>query len=43
MITCLLLGIANCLSSSGNNVLVVIEDAAEKGKYSKFWSDLEGR
>lgn len=36
------LGIAHALSSSGNRLLVVIEEAAEKDKYSQFWDDLEG-
>ncbi|MCJ1286106.1 oligosaccharyl transferase glycoprotein complex, beta subunit [Xylographa opegraphella] len=31
------------LSSSGNRLLVVIEEAAEQEKYSQFWSDLRGR
>ena len=30
------------LSSSGSRLLVAIEDAAEKEKYSRFWADLEG-
>lgn len=33
---------ANALSSSGNRLLVVLEDAAEKGLYSTFWGDLTG-
>lgn len=37
-----LLGLVQALSSSGNRLLVVIEDAAEKDKYSQFWADLEG-
>ena len=37
-----LLGLAQALSSSGNRLLVVIEEAAEKAKYSQFWGDLEG-
>ncbi len=37
-----LLGIVQALSSTGNRLLVVIEEAAEKSKYSKFWTDLEG-
>ena len=36
-----LLGLAQALSSSGRRLLVVIEDAAEKTKYSQFWDDLE--
>ncbi|MCJ1455357.1 oligosaccharyl transferase glycoprotein complex, beta subunit [Mycoblastus sanguinarius] len=38
-----LLGLAQALSSSGSRLLIVIEEAAEKEKYSKFWGDLEGR
>ena len=34
--------IAAALSSSGSRLLVVLEDAAEKSKYSKFWKQLEG-
>lgn len=30
------------LSAQGDKLLVVIEEEAEKSKYSKFWSDLEG-
>lgn len=35
-------GVAHALSTSGNRLLVVLEDAAEKDLYSTFWSDLEG-
>ncbi|KAL8792535.1 MAG: hypothetical protein Q9195_004905 [Heterodermia aff. obscurata] len=38
-----LLSLVQALSSSGSRVLVAIEDAAEKEKYSAFWDDLEGR
>lgn len=31
----------NALSSSGNRLLVVLEDPAEKDAFSTFWSDLE--
>jgi oligosaccharyltransferase complex subunit beta len=37
-----LLAAVNALSSSGNRLLVVLEDSAEKGLYSTLWSDLEG-
>ena len=30
------------LSTSGNRLLVVLEDVAEKENYSKFLGDLEG-
>ena len=43
LILCLLCRIVNCLSSSGNRLLVIVEEVAEKSKYSKFWADLEGR
>ncbi|KAG0650276.1 Dolichyl-diphosphooligosaccharide-glycosyltransferase subunit wbp1 [Hyphodiscus hymeniophilus] len=38
-----LLSIVQALSSSGNNLLVVLEDVAEKSKYSTYLADLEGR
>ena len=41
----LLLGLfaaVNALSHSGNRLLVVLEESAEKEKYSKFLGDLEG-
>ncbi|KAE8147874.1 Dolichyl-diphosphooligosaccharide--protein glycosyltransferase subunit WBP1 [Aspergillus avenaceus] len=37
------LAVVHALSSSGNRLLVVLEDAAEKDSFSKFWSDLEAR
>ena len=37
-----LLGAVQAISSTGNRLLVVNEDASEKDKYSKFWGDLEG-
>ncbi|KAL2849217.1 Dolichyl-diphosphooligosaccharide--protein glycosyltransferase subunit WBP1 [Aspergillus pseudoustus] len=37
------LAAVNALSSSGNRLLVVLEDAAEKGLYSTLWGDLEAR
>ncbi|KAI9372564.1 Dolichyl-diphosphooligosaccharide--protein glycosyltransferase subunit WBP1 [Aspergillus egyptiacus] len=37
------LAAVNALSSSGNRLLVVLEDAAEKGSYSTLWGDLEAR
>lgn len=36
-----LLGAVQALSSTGSRLLVVIEELAEKEKYSKFWTDLE--
>jgi oligosaccharyltransferase complex subunit beta len=38
-----LLGIASALSTSGNRLLVVLEELAEKEKYSKFFGDLKGK
>ncbi|PYI01357.1 Dolichyl-diphosphooligosaccharide-protein glycosyltransferase 48kDa subunit [Aspergillus sclerotiicarbonarius CBS 121057] len=37
------LAVVHALSSSGNRLLVVLEDAAEKDLYFTFWSDLEAR
>ena len=36
------LAVVHALSSSGNRLLVVLEDEAEKDAYSTFWGDLEG-
>ena len=38
-----LFGAVQAISSAGNRLLVVNEDASEKDKYSKFWGDLEGK
>ena len=38
-----LLGLVQALSSSGNRLLAIIEETAEKDKYSKLWDDLEGK
>jgi hypothetical protein len=35
-----LLGFVSALSAAGSNLLVVVDDEADKGKYSTFWSDL---
>jgi len=37
-----LLGVASALSASGNRLLVVLEELAEKEKYGKFFGDLKG-
>lgn len=37
-----LLGVVQAISSTGSRLLVVIEEATEKDKYSKLWGDLEG-
>ena len=34
-------GLVSALSSNGSRLLVVLEDAAEKDKYSQLWRDLE--
>ena len=36
-----LLGFVSALSAAGSKLLVIIEDEAERSKYSTFWSDLE--
>lgn len=44
LLSLLVLGLwtaVNALSSSGDRLLVVLEDPAEKDVYSTFWSDLE--
>ncbi|KUJ09781.1 dolichyl-diphosphooligosaccharide--protein glycosyltransferase-like protein 48 kDa subunit [Mollisia scopiformis] len=38
-----LLSVVQAVSSSGNRLLVVLEELAEKSKYSKYIADLEGR
>ena len=38
-----LLAAVQAVSTAGNRLLVVLEDTAEKSKYSKFWEDLEGK
>ena len=38
-----LLSVVSALSASGNKLLVVIEEEAEKSKYSQFWKDLESK
>ena len=38
-----LLGAVQSVSTAGNRLLVVNEDASEKDKYSQFWGDLEGQ
>lgn len=37
-----LLSVVQALSSSGSNLLVILEEVAEKSKYSKYLADLEG-
>ncbi|KAI9713688.1 MAG: oligosaccharyl transferase glycoprotein complex, beta subunit [Chrysothrix sp. TS-e1954] len=46
LLTWLLLGVLSCvgaLGSSGSRLLVVTDEPKEKDRYSKFFSDLEGR
>lgn len=38
----LLAAVAQAVSSTGERLLVVLDDAAEKTGYSKFLGDLEG-
>jgi oligosaccharyltransferase complex subunit beta len=38
-----LLSVVQAASSSGNKLLVVLEELAEKSKYSKYLADLEGK
>lgn len=38
----LLAAVAQAVSSSGERLLVVLDDVAEKAGYSKFFGDLEG-
>lgn len=36
------LAAVHALSSSGNRLVVILEEAAEKDLYSSFWEDLQG-
>ena len=36
-----LLSFVSALSAAGSKLLVVVDDEADKGKYSTFWSDLQ--
>lgn len=38
-----ILGLAQAISTTGNRLLVVLEDLAEKEKYGRFFGDLKGR
>ncbi|KAK7890346.1 oligosaccharyl transferase glycoprotein complex, beta subunit [Exophiala xenobiotica] len=38
-----LLGAVSAKSAVGDRLLVILEDEAQKGLYSKFWADLEAR
>lgn len=35
--------ISQAVGTSGNRVLVILEELGEKSKYSKFWGDLTGQ
>lgn len=37
-----LLGLASAISTSGNRLLVVLDELAEKEKYGVFFGDLKG-
>ncbi|ORY55298.1 Dolichyl-diphosphooligosaccharide--protein glycosyltransferase subunit WBP1 [Pseudomassariella vexata] len=43
LLALLLAAVAQAISTSGERLLVVLEDVAEKAGYSKFLGDLEGR
>ena len=46
LLCCLLLcfaALVQSLSSTGNRLLVVIEDPTERDKYSQFWDDLRSK
>jgi len=38
-----LVGVVNALSSTGNRLLVILDDVADKDKYTQFWDDLQGQ
>ena len=38
-----LLSLVSALSATGNKLLVILEEESEKGKYSQFWTDLQGK
>ena len=38
-----LLGLVSAVSTTGNRLLVVLEELAEKDKYGKFMGDLKGK
>jgi len=37
-----LMGVVSALSATGGRLLVVLDDVADKDKYSQFWGDLQG-
>ena len=41
-LVCLFAAAVSALSTSGNRLLVILEDVAEKENYSKFLEDLAG-
>jgi len=38
-----LVGVVSALSSTGNRLLVILDDVADKDKYTQFWDDLQGQ
>ena len=38
-----LVGVCSALSATGNRLLVILDDVADKDKYSQFWDDLQGQ
>lgn len=42
LLVCLFAAAVSALSTSGNRLLVILDDVAEKENYSKFLADLEG-
>ena len=41
LLVCLFVAAVSALSTSGNRLLVILDDVAEKVNYSKFLADLE--
>lgn len=41
MLLLVLAAVANAISSAGDRLLVVLDDAGDKAGYSKFFGDLE--
>jgi oligosaccharyltransferase complex subunit beta len=37
-----LVGFVSAISSTGTRLLVILDDASDKDKYTKFWGDLNG-
>lgn len=43
LLLCVFGAVVQALSSSGSRLLVIIDDVADKERYSKFWGDLQGQ